>query len=80
MVMICQPPVPGGGGLPASQMMIIDKIMPLAQTLNGTWYSTEVEGQCVGEARPGDGSGCYWRLLEIARVVNASCVNGARRH
>ena len=83
IMMICQPPVPGGGGgssLPASQMLIVDKVMPLAQRLNGTWYSTEAEGQCVGESRPGDGSGCFWRLLENSRVVNASCVNSARCH
>lgn len=77
---LCSPPVPGGGGggsgASGSQALMLDKVIPLAQRLNGSWYSTEAEGECVGDARPGDGSGCYWRLLENTRIVNASCVNG----
>ena len=52
--------------------LMFEKVMPLAQELNGIWYSTEEEGECKGEQRPGDGT-CFWRLVENTRVVNASC-------
>jgi hypothetical protein len=47
----------------------------LAAKLNGTWYSTQAAGECPdGAAVPGDGS-CWWRVVEITRTVNATCVN-----
>ena len=52
--------------------LMFEKVMPLARELNGIWYSTEEEGECKGEQRPGDGT-CFWRLVENTRVVNASC-------
>ena len=40
----------------------------------GWWYSTPAAGECHGNARPGDGSGCTWRLLEAVKTVNATCM------
>jgi len=46
----------------------------LAQSLNGTWYSTQAAGEC----KPGQavGDGCYWRVVNQSSNVNATCVNG----
>eukprot|EP01052_Picozoa_sp_SAG31_P007009 SAG31_NODE_330_length_17593_cov_4.817891_4_plen_185_part_00 len=43
--------------------------------LGGYWYSTPAAGQCIGTARPGDGSGCTWRLIATEKYSNASCVD-----
>ena len=67
--MTCEPPSGPGS---ASMSLMFEKVMPLAQELNGIWYSTEEEGECKGDQRPGDGT-CFWRLVENTRVVNASC-------
>ena len=40
----------------------------------GWWYSTPHAGECQGNARPGDGSGCTWRHVETVKTVNASCM------
>ena len=34
-------------------------------------------GQCSGSHKPGDGSGCSWKVSRIQKVVNASCVQRA---
>ena len=34
-------------------------------------------GQCSGSHKPGDGSGCSWKISRIQKVVNASCVQRA---
>jgi hypothetical protein len=44
--------------------------------LGGYWYSTPALGECKGAARPGDGSGCTWRLVAAEKYANATCVNG----
>ena len=49
-------------------------ISKLSHLLDGLWYSTPAEGECQGEHKPGDGSGCSWKVSKIAKVVNASCV------
>ena len=30
--------------------------------IGGYWYSTQVDGECKGNAVPGDGSGCSWKV------------------
>lgn len=40
----------------------------------GEWYSTTSLGECKGDARVGDGSGCTWRATKTTSRVNASCV------
>jgi len=49
------------------------QVEALGQKLNGTWYSTQAEGECA----PGGsvGSTCWWREVRQERNVNASCVN-----
>lgn len=34
-------------------------------------------GECKGSHKPGDGSGCSWKVTRIQKVVNASCVQRA---
>lgn len=41
--------------------------------LGGFWLSMPSQGECQGAARPGDGSGCTWRVLKEAKHVNGSC-------
>eukprot|EP01052_Picozoa_sp_SAG31_P038376 SAG31_NODE_5116_length_2731_cov_1.876900_3_plen_298_part_00 len=43
--------------------------------LGGYWYNTQADGECEGEAMPGDGSGCSWKVLETMKYANESCVN-----
>merc|ERR1719272_2166293 len=43
--------------------------------LGGYWYSTPALGECKGDARPGDGSGCTWRTVAAEKYANASCVD-----
>lgn len=40
------------------------------------WFSTPVEGECVGGAEPGDSSGCTWRA-KLQKVVPAHIVDDA---
>lgn len=48
----------------------------LQSLLQGHWFSTRAESECVGAARPGDGSACTWRLLPTGQVAkNVSCVH-----
>ena len=42
----------------------------------GWWYSTPHAGECQGDARPGDASGCTWRLVETVKTINATCMRG----
>eukprot|EP00040_Diaphanoeca_grandis_P010396 m.53178 g.53178 ORF g.53178 m.53178 type:complete len:422 (+) comp21720_c0_seq1:66-1331(+) len=46
----------------------------LASIFNGTWYSTQAAGECQPGQQIGDGD-CYWRVVNMTRNVNASCVN-----
>jgi len=46
----------------------------LASIMNGTWYSTQAAGECQPGQKIGDGD-CYWRVLNMTRNVNATCVN-----
>ena len=43
-------------------------ISKLSRLLDGYWYSTPELGECKGEHRPGDGSGCTWRVKAIQKV------------
>ena len=48
----------------------------LQSLVGGNWYSTRHEGECTGAARPGDGSGCTWRLLPGAGATKSvKCVH-----
>lgn len=38
------------------------------------WFSHPVGGECRGGHYVGDGSGCTYRMVEIARAINASCM------
>ena len=40
----------------------------------GYWFSHPKAGQCVGDQHVGDGSNCTYRLNEISRAINASCM------
>ena len=42
--------------------------------LGGYWYSTPAAGECKGDARPGDGSGCTWRTVAVEKYTAAKCV------
>jgi len=42
--------------------------------LGGEWYSHPTAGECTGEQRLGDDSGCTYRVLETTRAINASCM------
>ena len=44
----------------------------LACLMNGTWYSTQKEGECGPGGRSQD---CWWRVAETKRTVNQSCVD-----
>lgn len=57
-----------------------DYIDQLACTMNGTWYSTQMAGQCKGEteeerAQEVAAGGCWWRVAETKRTVDQSCVD-----
>lgn len=41
----------------------------------GAWYSTPAVGQCLGDSRPGDGSGCTWKILSKPSFIESTCVN-----
>jgi alpha-galactosidase len=58
----------------------ISKIFADAIDRNGcentqAWLSTA--GQCMGAARPGDGSGCTWREVGVSKVVPSAAVDDA---
>jgi hypothetical protein len=40
--------------------------------LGGIWYSTPAAGQCTGARRPGDGSGCTWRVARARVTIRLS--------
>merc|ERR1719272_1994443 len=42
----------------------------------GEWYSHPEQGQCMNGARPGDGSGCTWRVVEVTNTIQAKCLYG----
>ena len=46
----------------------------VAKIVGGRWYSTPREGMCQPPHRPGDGSGCTWRVVGVAATKNATCV------
>ena len=45
----------------------------LVSLIGGQWFSTQAAGECAEGQRVGEG--CWWRLAEQKRNVNASCVN-----
>ena len=49
------------------------QVEALGQKLNGTWFSTQADGEC----KPGQqvGVDCWWRIVRQVRNVNASCVS-----
>ena len=48
----------------------------ISRALGGSWFSTTSAGRCHNGARPGDGSGCSWRPLQLRKAVNYSCLQG----
>jgi hypothetical protein len=46
----------------------------LTHKLGGSWFSTPSAGLCAPAARPGDGSGCSWRPLQMKKALNYSCL------
>lgn len=42
----------------------------------GQWFSHPTAGQCTGDQRPGDGSGCTWRIVGSTKSIAASCLYG----
>ena len=50
-------------------------IESLACMMQGTWYSTQTQGECSKGQVPGEAGGCWWRLAETRRTVNQSCVD-----
>lgn len=43
-------------------------------TKDGLWYSHPKGGECVNGHFVGDGSGCTYRVIEISKAINASCL------
>ena len=41
----------------------------------GSWFSTPAAGQCLGTNRPGDGSGCTWRIRARPTFIESTCVS-----
>jgi hypothetical protein len=56
------------------QKSVQDGISGLATILDGSWYSTRAEGECKPGQTLGTGD-CWWRLIEVKRNINATCVN-----
>ena len=46
----------------------------LISYFGGYWYSTPRLGMCTGDHRPGDGSGCTWRLAARPYYIEAPCL------
>jgi hypothetical protein len=46
----------------------------IATILQGYWFSTPREGECHGSQKPGDGSRCTWKIVDVASKKNATCV------
>ena len=42
--------------------------------VGGEWYSNPAEGECKKDQTPGDGSGCTWKLEQIVKYTNETCV------
>jgi hypothetical protein len=42
----------------------------------GEWYSHPEAGECTGNQKFGDGSGCTWRVVATNAVVQAKCMYG----
>merc|ERR1719272_627756 len=59
----------GGGG-----QSLFNLISDFATTMNGTWYSMQDGGEC--KAGQTVGVDCYWKVVEMVRNINATCVNG----
>jgi hypothetical protein len=49
------------------------KVEALGQQLNGSWFSTQGVGECKKGQRVG--TDCWWRLVEMHRRVNETCVS-----
>ena len=45
--------------------------------MGGDWFSTTAEGECSGAAKPGDQSGCTWKIETPSEVkfINQSCLD-----
>jgi hypothetical protein len=43
--------------------------------IGGYWYSTQVDGECKGDAVPGDGSGCAWKVQKVLKYTEETCIN-----
>ena len=52
---------------------------PVEEKLGGFWYSTPLAGRCLPGAKPGDGSGCTWRVKTLVKQINASCIGALVR-
>ena len=48
----------------------------ISSKLGGSWFSTPAAGECSAGAVPGDGSGCTWRVVQLKKAANYSCVQG----
>ena len=44
----------------------------LACLMDGTWFSTDAAGECPASGKTDD---CWWRIAEVRRTVNQSCVD-----
>jgi hypothetical protein len=40
----------------------------------GLWFSHPSNGECTGNQRVGDGSGCTYKALETTRAIHAPCM------
>jgi hypothetical protein len=60
------------GGSGGSSLFTL--ISNFAAEMNGTWFSTQAPGEC--QEGQTVGVDCFWKMVEMKRNVNATCVNG----
>eukprot|EP01064_Diplonema_japonicum_P028746 TRINITY_DN4491_c2_g2_i1.p1 TRINITY_DN4491_c2_g2~~TRINITY_DN4491_c2_g2_i1.p1 ORF type:complete len:395 (+),score=78.13 TRINITY_DN4491_c2_g2_i1:53-1186(+) len=60
-------------GLNGTGSLWIGRVNRVSAQLNGTWYSTQEQGECKGDQKIGED--CWWRKLSMPRKVNSTCVS-----